>query len=64
MDERYTVLNMSIQKTMLLRLSGIALAVAGLGLLWFQQAGLRAQQPPKQPPNPRPMLANSPTGQP
>ncbi len=46
---RYTILNMSIHKTALIRLAGIALSVAGLGLLWLQQAGLHAQQPPKQP---------------
>jgi cyclase len=44
----YTVLNMSIQKTTLVRVSGVVLAIAGLCLIWFQQAGLQAQ-PPKQP---------------
>ncbi len=44
----YTVLNMSLQKTTLVRMSGVVLAIAGLCLIWFQQAGLEAQ-PPKQP---------------
>src|SRR5579862_3695522 len=35
---------MPMQKTIVLRLGGIGLAVAGLGLIWLQ-----AQQPPKQP---------------
>ncbi len=43
--ERYTNRNMSIQKTTVLRLSGIGLAVTGLCLIW-----LRAQ-PAKQPLN-------------
>src|ERR1700722_20710628 len=35
---------MSLQKPRLLRIGGIALAIAGLGFVWLQ-----AQQPPKQP---------------
>ena len=41
---RYTVLNMSYQKSVLVRAGGIGLAVAGLCLVWLQ-----AQQPPAQP---------------
>jgi cyclase len=41
---RYTVLNMSYQKSVLVRVGGIGLAVAGLCLVWLQ-----AQQPPAQP---------------
>ena len=40
----YTVLNMPIQKPLLVRIGGIGLAAAGLCLVWLQ-----AQQPPKQP---------------
>src|ERR1700728_2136116 len=40
---RYTVFHMSMKKTMLFRLGGIGLALAGLGLIWLQA------QPPKQP---------------
>jgi hypothetical protein len=40
-----TVLNMSMEKTMIFRLGGIGLATAGLCLVWFQQAGLQAQPP-------------------
>src|SRR5580693_6533495 len=42
---RYTVLNMSIEKTVLVRVGGIGLAVAGLCLMWLQA------QSPKQPLN-------------
>jgi len=41
---RYTVSNMSLQKTSLVRVGGIVLAIAALCLVWLQ-----AQQPPKQP---------------
>ena len=40
---RYTVRNMSMEKTGIIRLGGIGLATAGLGLIWLQA------QPPKQP---------------
>ncbi len=43
--ERYTIRNMPIQKTTVLRLGGIGLAVAGLCLIWLQA------QPAKQPLN-------------
>jgi hypothetical protein len=43
---RYTVLNMSIQKPMLVRLAGVSMGLAGLCMIW-----LHAQQPPKQPLN-------------
>jgi cyclase len=43
----YTVSTMSIGRSLWVRLGGIALATAGLGVVWFQQAGLQAQ-PPKQ----------------
>jgi cyclase len=41
---QYTVLNMSIRKTTLLRLAGIGLGLAALSLVWIQ-----GQQPPKAP---------------
>jgi glyoxylase-like metal-dependent hydrolase (beta-lactamase superfamily II) len=41
---RYTISNMPLQKSTLVRVGGIVLAIAALCLVWLQ-----AQQPPKQP---------------